>query len=127
MAGSAAGTGRVDAAPDEPGDGRAAPAPEGGTQAVAQASGHPGALVIGGNAALNVGDEPIGVLALTIAPVVPLGATPAATASTPVAPVGTAGPGTTAGGVATEVLLAATFSAADLSSGPAYVDFWWSS
>jgi hypothetical protein len=94
------------------------PAPAGGIQAIGQTSGDRGVLLTADNGTLNLGQDPVDVLAVALAPSGVAEATPAAQ-TVP----GTA-MGTPATGVASEVLLSATIPAEVLPTGPAYADLY---
>jgi hypothetical protein len=94
------------------------PAPAGGIQAIGQTSGDRGVLLTADNGTLNLGQDPVDVLTVALAPSGVAEAAPA-TQTLP----GTA-MGTPATGVASEVLLSATIPAAVLPTGPAFADLY---
>jgi hypothetical protein len=94
------------------------PAPAGGIQAISQTSGDRGVLLTADNGTLNLGQDPVDVFAVALAPSGVAEATPAAQTLPGMAM------GTPSAGVGSEVLLSATIPAAVLPTGPAYAQLY---
>jgi hypothetical protein len=94
------------------------PAPVGGIQAIGQTSGDRDVLLTADNGTLNLGQDPVDVLVVALAPLGVAEATPAAGMP------GTPTMGTPSAGVSSEVLLSVTIPAEVLPTGPAYAELY---